>query len=79
VTVHDDYWTLTEAAAHLKMSKMTLGRLIRRGQIPAIKLGHSWRISRRCIEALFWEMPLSVEAQKALVQVMPLQGNGHAG
>lgn len=42
--------TLEEAAAFLKAGKRTLYRFAQRGQIPAFKLGATWRFRRSEIE-----------------------------
>jgi len=36
--------TLSEAASILKISQRTLHRMIRKGRIPAFKIGNQWRI-----------------------------------
>lgn len=38
--------TLEEAAAYLKAGKRTIYRLAQRGEIPAFKLGGTWRFRR---------------------------------
>jgi excisionase family DNA binding protein len=75
----DTYLTVEEAAILLKMSRPTVYRLAGRGELPATKLGKSWRISKQGLAVMFRRPRLSAEAQKALVQVLPLKGNGHAG
>lgn len=46
----DDILTLDEVAVYLKAGKRTVYRLVTNGQIPAFKLGGTWRFSRRQIE-----------------------------
>lgn len=46
-----DILTLDEAAAYLKASKRTMYRLAASGDIPAFKLGGTWRFSRSDIES----------------------------
>ncbi|NOY83154.1 MAG: acetate--CoA ligase [Kiritimatiellaeota bacterium] len=46
----EDVLTLDEAAAHLKLSKSTLYKLLQSGRIPAKKLGRRWRFSREDLE-----------------------------
>lgn len=41
---------MDEAAAFLKAGKRTLYRFAQRGQIPAFKLGGTWRLRRSEIE-----------------------------
>lgn len=45
VTDNGDYLTPEEAAKILKVSKYTIIRRCEQHQLPAIKLGHKWRIS----------------------------------
>jgi len=41
-----DILTLTEVAAYLRVTKRTLYRLAQEGQLPAFKLGGTWRFRR---------------------------------
>jgi len=36
--------TVTEVAQYLRLSNMTVYRLIRQGQLPAMRVGRSWRV-----------------------------------
>jgi excisionase family DNA binding protein len=45
-----DILTLDEVAAYLKAGKRTIYRLAASGEIPAFKLGGTWRFSRSDIE-----------------------------
>jgi len=38
------FLTASEAAEHLRVSKMTIYRLIRAGKIPAVQVGKSYRV-----------------------------------
>lgn len=49
----DEYLTVEEAAAKLKVTPVTIYRMARRGKLPAVKVGKAWRISRKKLEALF--------------------------
>lgn len=40
------YLTAAELAARLRVSKMTVYRLIKRGELPAVRIGRSFRITR---------------------------------
>lgn len=42
----DELLTFEELRAYLKIHKMTLWRLTQRGDIPAMKVGRSWRYSQ---------------------------------
>jgi excisionase family DNA binding protein len=46
-----DILTLDEIAAYLKAGKRTIYRLAASGEIPAFKLGGTWRFSRSDIES----------------------------
>ena len=42
-----DILTLDEVADYLKAGKRTIYRLAQNGEIPAFKLGGTWRVSRK--------------------------------
>lgn len=44
--------TIDDAARTLRLSRQTVCRLIRSGQIPAVQLGHQWRIRPEALAAL---------------------------
>jgi len=45
-----DVLTVEEVAKLLKLSKITIYRFIKTGEIPAYKIGASWRINRKDLE-----------------------------
>lgn len=49
----EEYLTIDEAARLLKMSKITIYRMARKGQLPAVKFGKVWRISSKKLSELF--------------------------
>ena len=49
MSTQDDILTVEEAAEYLNVSKYTIWRMIKRGDIPAKKAGRQWRISRFAI------------------------------
>lgn len=49
----DEYLTLDEVAQKLKISRVTVYRMVHRKEIPAIKLGKAWRVSSNKIAELF--------------------------
>jgi len=55
---NQEYLTIKEAAEKLKLAKITIYRMARRGQLPAIKLGKAWRISNIKLVELF-EKPMT--------------------
>ncbi|MGI8872798.1 MAG: helix-turn-helix domain-containing protein [Egibacteraceae bacterium] len=42
--LEDRLWTAAEVAGHMRVSNMTIYRLINAGQLPAIRVGRSYRI-----------------------------------
>jgi excisionase family DNA binding protein len=71
--------SLQQAADYLHISYVTALRWVTRGELPARKLGGVWRVSKKAVDAIFERPTLSAEAQKALVQVMPLPERRQAG
>jgi len=49
----DEILTIEEFAQIMKVSKITVYRMIKSGQIPAVKFGKSWRINKVTINNLF--------------------------
>ena len=45
--------TVGEVAAFLRVNRSTVYKLIRRGELPAFKVGSDWRFNRMQIENLF--------------------------
>ena len=43
----DRLWTVTEVAGHMRVSNMTVYRLIKAGDLPAIRVGKNYRIRGR--------------------------------
>lgn len=41
--------TVKEAAALLKTSRQQIRRMIQNGELPAVKVGREWRISRNAL------------------------------
>lgn len=56
--------TVTETAAYLKISRSTVYRLLRRGTIPAFRVGCDWRFRKAEIDA--WLALLARGELKAL-------------
>ena len=46
----DELLTITEVAAYLKISRRTAWRWCKSGHLPAVKVGHQWRVSRSALE-----------------------------
>lgn len=63
--IHSDFMTATEVAVYLRVSRVTVYRMIRRGQLPE-PVRFSARCSRwrRCdVEAALWEVAQSAGGQ----------------
>ncbi|MBI1882384.1 MAG: helix-turn-helix domain-containing protein [Chloroflexi bacterium] len=46
----DELLTIAEVAIYLKLSRRTAWRWCKSGQLPAVKVGHQWRVTRRDLE-----------------------------
>lgn len=55
---NQEYLTIDETAEKLKLAKITIYRMARRGLLPAVKLGKAWRISNLKLAELF-EKPMT--------------------
>lgn len=44
---------VSEAADYLHINKLTLYRLVKRGKIPAIKVGSQWRFKKEVLDEMF--------------------------
>ena len=47
----DKWLTCKEVAARWRLSQNTVNRMIRRGELQAVRFGTVWRISERAVEA----------------------------
>ena len=47
-----------ELAEHLRLTKRTIYRLLKKGNIPAVKVGHKWRFNKEVIDK--WLQPNTV-------------------
>jgi excisionase family DNA binding protein len=47
----DRLWTVAEVADHMRVSNMTVYRLIKAGELPAIRVGKNYRIRGRDLVA----------------------------
>lgn len=45
--------TITEAAAYLRVTTITVRRMIQRGELNGTQIGSAWRIRRSDVDALF--------------------------
>jgi excisionase family DNA binding protein len=44
------FLTVSEVAARMRVSKMTVYRLVHGGELPAARVGRSFRVPRRAVE-----------------------------
>jgi excisionase family DNA binding protein len=44
------FLTVAEVARTMHVSKMTVYRLVHRGELPAVRVGRSFRVPRRAVE-----------------------------
>lgn len=49
--MNDEILTIKEVAEYLKVNERTIYRLAANGEIPAFKVGNSWRFKRAELEA----------------------------
>jgi excisionase family DNA binding protein len=47
----DRLWTVAEVADHMRVSNMTVYRLIKAGQLPAIRVGKNYRIRGKDLQS----------------------------
>ena len=45
------FLTVAEVAARMQVSKMTVYRLVHAGELPAARVGRSFRVPRRAVES----------------------------
>jgi excisionase family DNA binding protein len=43
--------TCEEAAAYLRLHERTVGRLLKQGELPGVKVGRQWRLRRADLDA----------------------------
>jgi excisionase family DNA binding protein len=44
------FLTVAEVAAAMRVSKMTVYRLVHSGELPAVRVGRSFRVERRAVD-----------------------------
>lgn len=45
-----ELWTIEDVAKYLKVSKMTIFRMLKKESIPGCKIGHQWRFRKEEID-----------------------------
>jgi excisionase family DNA binding protein len=53
--------TVSEVAASMRVSNMTVYRLIKSGELPAVRIGHNFRIRETDVERYLSERSVRVE------------------
>jgi excisionase family DNA binding protein len=53
--VNGPFVTVAEVACRMRVSKMTVYRLVHSGELPAIRFGRSFRVQQRAVEDLIHE------------------------
>jgi len=49
----EEYLTVEEVAKKLKLSKITIYRMLKKGELPAVKFGKVWRVSGKKLSEMF--------------------------
>lgn len=49
----EEFLTVEEAAQKLRVKPISVYRMCRRGELPAVKVGRSWRISNQKLAEMF--------------------------
>jgi excisionase family DNA binding protein len=52
VAVDDAFLTVAEVAARMRVSRMTVYRLVHAGTLPAVRFGRTFRVQRRAVDEL---------------------------
>ena len=50
-TTGHELMTCAEAAAYLRLHERTIGRLLKQGALPGVKVGRQWRLRRADLDA----------------------------
>jgi len=61
---NQEYYTTTEFAQMFRISDRTVRLMIRRGQLPAVKIGKQWRIPREAVDSLISSIHSKTEEVK---------------
>ncbi|GAB2722669.1 helix-turn-helix domain-containing protein [Kitasatospora kifunensis] len=56
------YLTVAEAAAVMRVSKMTVYRVIHAGHLPSVRVGRSFKVSEQAVHKYLQESYVSVES-----------------
>jgi excisionase family DNA binding protein len=64
ITLQSPFWNTKEAAAYCRVSHTTMLELLRRGEIPARRVGNQWRILKADLDRVL-AMPADESDRKA--------------
>jgi excisionase family DNA binding protein len=59
----DRLWTVDEIAGYLQLSRTTVLRRIRSGELVALRIGNTWRVRQDDLDAFLASLPTSDAAR----------------
>ena len=62
-----EFYTVEELAGYLRLTKRTIYRLLKGGNIPSVKVGHKWRFNKEFIDE--WLNPPKGGAKKRILVI----------
>jgi len=62
-----EFYTVEELAEYLRLTKRTIYRLLKGGNIPAVKVGHKWRFNKELIDE--WLKPPKGGAKRRILVI----------
>ena len=62
-----EFYTVEELAEYLRLTKRTIYRLLKGGNIPAVKVGHKWRFNKEFIDE--WLNPPKGGAKRRILVI----------
>jgi len=66
--------TVEELARHLRVTNRTIYRLLKKGEIPALKVGHKWRFDKDAIDGWLQPEPEEKELRILVIDDDPVIG-----
>lgn len=74
IPIEDELLTLSEVSLYLKVAEKTILRMIRRGEIPCVRIGGQWRFLRSMIENWIYSRMKGVQKKGLLYLIEDNQG-----
>jgi excisionase family DNA binding protein len=77
--VSGPFVTVAEVASRMRVSKMTVYRLVHSGELPAIRFGRSFRVQQRAVEELIHDAQVRTDPSDPLTSIedrVPMQSGG---